>query len=62
MTLTALFLALLVVAILIWATRALLAAFGVPDPINTVIYVAVVVLSILWLLAQVGLSVPALVP
>ena len=33
----------------VWAVRALMAAFGVGEPISTVVYVLLVVFVILWL-------------
>ena len=50
MTLIGLLFGLLIVALLIWATRALLAAFSVPEPIRTVIFVIVVLICVLYLL------------
>lgn len=54
MSLLSLLFALLIVALVIWAVRALLPAFGVPEPIATVIHVIVVVLCVLWLVGQAG--------
>lgn len=45
----ALLIALLVLCVVIWAARALMAAFGIGDPIATVIYVVIVLLGLLWL-------------
>jgi hypothetical protein len=53
MDLVSLLVGLIVVALLFWAVRALLAAFGIGDPIATVVYVLMVVFVILWLLGLV---------
>ncbi len=45
---------LLIFCIVLWAARALMAAFGVGDPIATVIYVLLVVCFLIWLLGVVG--------
>lgn len=44
---------LLILAVVIWATRALVAAFGLPEPISTVIFVIVVVIAVLWFIGQI---------
>jgi len=59
MDLISLLVALIVIALLFWAVRALMAAFGIGDPIATVVYVLMVVVVILWLLGAVTGS-PAL--
>lgn len=46
---------LIVILALFWAARALMAAFGVQDPIATVIYVVLVLLVLFWLLNVFGL-------
>ena len=51
MSLVTILLALLLVCLLLWAARALLAAFAIEDPIRTVIYVIIVVLIVLWLIS-----------
>ena len=38
----------------VWAVRALLTAFAIPDPINTVIWVLVVLIAVFILLDQFG--------
>ena len=50
----------LVAAVLLWAARALIAAFAVPNPIATVIYVILVLIVLIWILNAVGLRVPGL--
>lgn len=50
MTLVSLLLALIIILLIFWAVRALLTAFGIGDPIATVVYVLLVVVVIFWLL------------
>ena len=54
MSLIALLVIVLVACIVLWATQRLLAAFGVGDPIATVIYVIVVLLLLALLLQTLG--------
>lgn len=54
MTILGLLVALIVILLVFWAVRALLAAFGIGDPIATVVYVILVVIVILWLLGALG--------
>jgi hypothetical protein len=54
MDLIGLLMALIIVALVVWATRTLLPALGVPPPVATVIHVVVVVLVVLWLVGQLG--------
>jgi hypothetical protein len=49
-----LLIAVLVVCIVCWAARSLLAAFSVPDPAATVVFVIVVLVCVLWFLKHVG--------
>lgn len=58
MTILGLLVALLLVALVIWVVRTLLPAFGVPEPIATVVWVIVVVVCVLWLVGQLGGPVP----
>ena len=46
--------ALLVVALLFWAIQQLLVAFGIGEPVRTVVLVIFVLLVVLWLLGVVG--------
>lgn len=55
MSIVGLLVMILVVCVLLWATRALLGAFGIGNPIATVIYVLVVLLALLYVLQQFGL-------
>jgi uncharacterized membrane protein YwzB len=56
MAIIPLLLAVLVVCIVIWATRSLTAAFGVGEPISTVIMVVVVLICLLFILSRLGLN------
>lgn len=49
MSLVGMLLALIVVCLIFWAVRALLAAFAVGEPISTVVMVLLVVIVIIWL-------------
>jgi hypothetical protein len=52
MSLLALLILVLVVAVVIWATGRLIAAFAIPDPIATVLWVAVVVICLVYVLTN----------
>ncbi len=54
MDIVTLLVGLIIIALLFWAVRALLGAFGIGDPIATVVYVLMVVIVILWLLGLVS--------
>ena len=56
MSIIGLLIVLLVVCVVLWAARALIAAFAIPQPIATVIYVVVVILVLFWGLSHVGLA------
>lgn len=45
----------LVICVLIWATRALTTAFSVPDPIATVIMVVVILICLVFFLNRTGI-------
>lgn len=49
MDIISLLVALIIIALVFWAVRSLLAAFGIGDPIAAVVYVIMVVFVILWL-------------
>ena len=53
MDLVSLLVGLIIIALVFWAVRSLLGAFGIGDPIATVVYVLLVVIVILWLLGLV---------
>ena len=46
---------LIVFCVIVWAARALLAAFAVPEPISTVVLVLVVLLCVFVLVDQMGI-------
>lgn len=46
---------LIVVLVLIWAVRQLMAAFGIGEPIATVVYVLLVLIFVLWLINYLGI-------
>ncbi len=46
---------LIVVCVVVWAARALMGAFGIGDPIATVVYVLLVLVALWWLLGEFGL-------
>jgi len=60
MSILALLVALVIICLLFWAVNAILGAFGVGDPIATVVKVAFVVLVVLWLISTVFGVGPAL--
>jgi hypothetical protein len=58
MSLIGLLVIVLVACVVLWAARALIAAFAVPQPISTVIYVVIVLIVVVWLLSRLGVAVP----
>ena len=60
MSLLSLLIVLIIIGVLFWAVRALSAAFGIPQPIVTVIYVLLVVFVLIWLLQTLGAVGPVL--
>ena len=60
MNLISLLLVVLIVCVVLWGVRALLAAFSVGEPISTVIFVIAVILCLLILLNFLGLGAPGL--
>ena len=54
MSLISLLLLLVVACAIVWAARALMAAFGIGDPIRTVVYVAIVLIVVLWVVGALG--------
>jgi len=54
MSILALLIYLIIICIVFWAVRMLLAAFGIGDPIKTVVYVIMVVLVLIALLQLLG--------
>jgi hypothetical protein len=55
MSIIGLLVALLVGCIVLWAARALMAAFSIGDPISTVVYVLLVLIFLFWILSATGL-------
>jgi len=56
MSLIGLLVALVLVCLLIWAVRAILAAFNIGPPIATLVQVVLVIIVVLWLLNALGLG------
>lgn len=56
MSLLSLLIALILCCFAIWAANALLTAFGIGDPIRTVIYVLIVLLVLLYALSLLGVG------
>lgn len=54
MTLLGLLVALIIIALLYWAIVSILGAFGLGDPIATLVKVVFVILVVLWLLSAFG--------
>lgn len=46
---------LIVVCVVVWAAKMLMGAFGIGDPIATVVYVLLVLVALYWLLGEFGL-------
>lgn len=60
MTLVGLLVALIIIALLYWAIVSILSAFGLGDPVATIVKVIFVIIVVLWLLSVFGASVPNL--
>lgn len=58
MSLLSILLAVLVLCVVVWAARSLMAAFSVGEPIRTVVIVVLVVLCLVWFLGAVGFVSP----
>jgi hypothetical protein len=54
MNLVTVLVVLLIFCVVIWAARALMGAFKIEDPINTVVYVILVLFMLIYLLQFVG--------
>lgn len=54
MSLIGLLILLIVFCVVVWAARALLSAFAVPEPISTVVWVLIVLIAVFALLGQFG--------
>jgi hypothetical protein len=55
MSILSLLIVLLVCCVVFWAAQKLMAAFGVGDPIRTVVMVILVIILLYWILSAVGL-------
>jgi hypothetical protein len=55
MSLVGLLILLLVFCLIVWAARQLLAAFGIGQPIATVVQVIIVLIFVLWVIQALGL-------
>lgn len=55
MSLVSLLIVLLIFCLFVWAARAIMSAFGVGDPIATIVYVIIVIFVIAWLAQSIGL-------
>ena len=55
MSLIGLLILLIVFGVVIWAARALLAAFALGEPITTVVYVLIVLIAVFAVLGQFGI-------
>lgn len=54
MSLVGLLIVLLIFCVVVWAVRALLGAFGIGDPISTIVQVLIVLVFVLWLVQNLG--------
>ena len=55
MPLISLLIVLIVVCVLFWAVQQILRAFGIGDPIRTIVMVVFVLIAVVWVLSVVGL-------
>jgi len=60
MSLIGLLVVLLIACVVLWAAQRLMAAFGIRDPIATVVYVLLVLIILVYLLNAFGVGVPHL--
>jgi len=58
MSLLGILLGILVLCVVVWAAKALMGAFGVGDPIRTVVIVALVILCLILFLQMLGVDSP----
>jgi len=56
MSILALLVLIIIVGVVLWAVRALMAAFAIGDPLKTVIYVLVVILLLILVLNTLGIG------
>jgi hypothetical protein len=55
MSIISLLIVLLIFCVCVWAVRAIMAAFGIGDPISTIVQVLVVLVFVIWLVQNLGL-------
>ena len=55
MSIIVLLILLLIFCVVVWAVRALLSAFAVPEPISTVVWVLIVLVAVFALVDQAGI-------
>jgi hypothetical protein len=60
MTILGLLVALILICLVIWGARTILTAFGVGEPLHSVIWVLVVIVAVLIVLGYVGAPIPRL--
>lgn len=51
---------LIIIGLLFWASTRLIAAFGIGEPVRTIIYVALVIVTVLLVAPLLGIPLPAL--
>ncbi len=54
MSIISLLIVLLIFCLVLWAVRAILGAFGIGDPISTIVQVLFIVIFLLWIVQQLG--------
>ncbi len=54
MSIIGLLIVLLIFCLVIWAVRAIMGAFGIGDPISTIVQVIFVLIFVLWVVQQLG--------
>ncbi len=54
MSIISLLIVLLIFCLVIWAVRAIMGAFGIGDPISTIVQVIFVLIFVLWVVQQLG--------
>lgn len=54
MSLLGILVALIIIGVVFWAARKLIAAFSIPEPIATVIMVVLVIVCLFWIVGELG--------
>lgn len=54
MSIISLLIVLLLFCLVLWAVRAIMSAFGIGDPISTIVQVIFVIIFVLWIVQQLG--------